>query len=115
MKSNLPRFPKSKTSAWVLILPHLIFIAALIGGYYYIWHQNFFYNYLDSIYIGIKIIIACDIFIASIRTFLMPILALLAGAGLLYLSNDYSFSIGSTEWQLLIMSGVGFFIRFLVR
>ena len=59
--------------------------------------------------------IACDIFIASITTILMPILALVAGIGLMYLNKDMTFSIYSPEWQLVIMSIIGFFIRFLVR
>jgi len=115
MKNIRPRFPKNKKSSLLLIFPHLIFIAILLGGYYYIWQHNFFYNYLASIYIGVKIIIACDIFIASIATSLAPILALIAGIGLMYLSKDFTFSIYSSEWQLLFMSIIGFFIRFLVR
>jgi hypothetical protein len=115
MRNTRPRFPKSKKSSLLIIFPHLIFIAALIGGYYYIWQHSLFYNYLASIYIGVKVIIACDIFIASISTILMPLLALSAGIGLMYLSKDFTFSIYSSEWQLIIMSIVGFFIRFLAR
>ena len=115
MTTPRPRFPKGKKSPILLIFPHLIFIALLIGGYYYIWKNGLFYNYLTSIFTGLKIVIACDIFIASITTILMPILALVAGIGLMYLNKDMTFSIYSPEWQLVIMSIIGFFIRFLVR
>ncbi|MBV8802335.1 MAG: hypothetical protein JO131_05125 [Gammaproteobacteria bacterium] len=115
MKNTFPRFPQRKKSSFLLIFPHLLFIAALLWGYYYIWQHNYFYNYLAPIYIGVKIVIACDIFIASIGTILMPILALIAGIGIMYLRQDFIFSIHSSEWQLVMMSVIGFFIRFLAR
>jgi len=115
MKNTPSRFPKNKKSSFLLIFPHLIFIAAILGGYYYIWQNNLFYNYLDSIYIGLKVIIACDIFIVSIATIWMPFLALLAGISLMYLSKNFTFSFYSSEWQLIIMSVIGFFIRLLAR
>lgn len=115
MKASRPRFPQRKKSSFLLVLPHLIFIVALIGGYYYIWQHNFFYNYLAPIYLGVKIIIACDILIASVATILMPILTLAAGIGIMYLTKDFTFSIHSSDWQLIIMSIIGLFIRFLAR
>jgi hypothetical protein len=120
MKQDRPgmfRAPKTRRSAFsiMLVLPHLIFIAIMISIYYYLWQNNLFYNYLDDIYIGLKIIIACDIFIASIGSLLAPLIALIAGLTLLYLGQDYTFSLYSNAWQLVIMSGVGFFIRILVR
>jgi hypothetical protein len=116
MKSNRPKFPPQRSSYSVIaLIPHLLLIAALIGGYYYIWNNNLFYLYLDKIYLGVKIIIACDIIIASISSTLAPILVLATGLGLLYLGQDYTFIFNSNAWQLIILSGIGFFMRILVR
>lgn len=116
MKTNRPRYPRTRSSfSLIALIPHFIFIAAVIGAYYYIWQHNLFYNYLDQIYIGLKIVIACDIFIASIGSTLAPLLTLVVGLGLLYVSQDYQFSFYSNAWQLVILSGVGFIIRLLVR
>ena len=116
-KQRIPRYPRQKRSAFSLIplLPHVILIAIVIGVYYYLFTNNLFFNYLDYIYIGVKCFILLDIFIASIGTILAPILSLIAGVVLLYLGQDYSFDIYSPAWELIIMAGIGFVIRFLVR
>jgi hypothetical protein len=111
---NTPQSRKSSFSI-LFIFPHLIFIAIVIGLYYYLWQHDLFYNYLDDIYIGVKIVIACDIFIASIGGILAPLIVLIVGLTLLYLGHDYTFSPYSNAWQLLMMSGVGFIIRIVVR
>jgi hypothetical protein len=120
MKQHRPgisNLNKSRKSAFSIksVLPHLIFIAIVIGVYYYIWRNNLFYNYLDDVYIGVKVVIACDIFIASIGSTLAPLIALVTGLTLLYLGQDYTFSFYSNAWQLLMMSIVGFIVRILVR
>lgn len=120
MKQGRPvivRSFKPRKSAFPIlsVLPHLIFIAILIGIYYYLWQNDLFYNYLNEIYIGLKVVIACDIFIASISSMLAPLIALIAGLIMLYLSHNYTFSMYANAWQLVIMSGVGFIIRILVR
>lgn len=100
------------------ILPHLILIAIAIAAYYYfIYSQGMFSEWSDYIYWGVKIFIALEIILASGRSFMAPVLGLIAGVVILFSQQLFGFNVltlGDT-WQLIIVSIAGFFITYYVK
>lgn len=98
------------------IITPIILIAIAIGVYYYIDTHYLFPKWLYTIYIIMKCFVALQIIVGSARSLLMPILALLAGAGLLFLIQKHGFVLVSTltAWQLMITAMVGFVVSMVI-
>jgi hypothetical protein len=92
------------------ILPHIIIIAAALGGYYFIRENGLFYDWQTFIYYGLKALIALEIILASARSFLAPDLT---GQLISDYTSDLITSVDG--WQLLVVSMVGLLITALIR
>ncbi len=99
------------------ILPHIILIALIIGGYYYLATNDLFPQWIDYIYYGGKGLIALIIILASARSGMMPILALIIGLLILFTSQVYNITlISATDaWELLTMAFIGLIITILTK
>jgi hypothetical protein len=99
------------------ILPHIILIAIIIGVYYFLFTRDLFPQWIDYIYIGGKILIAFIIILASARSGIMPILTLISGLLILFISQVYNINLTSPTdaWELLIMAFIGLVITILTK
>ncbi len=99
------------------ILPHIILIALIIGGYYYLSVNDLFPQWIDYFYYGGKALIALIIILASARSGMMPILTLIAGLLILFVSQFYDISLTSPTdvWEILFMAFIGLIITILVK
>lgn len=99
------------------IVPHLILIAIIIGCYYFLYSSNLFLGWIDYAYYGGKALIALIIILASARSGMMPIVALIGGLLILFISQVYDITLTSPAdaWELLIMALVGLVITILVK
>ena len=99
------------------ILPHCLLIAIAVGGYYFLATHYLFSNWINAIYIGVKIFVGLQIILGSARCATMPILTLLIGLVLLFVSEVENIALisHSDTWQLILASFVGLIITLLVR
>jgi len=99
------------------ILPHIILIAMIIGGYYYLSLNSLFPTWIDYIYNGGKILIAFLIILASARSALMPVITLISGLLILFTIQMYNITLVSSVdgSELVILSFVGLIITMLVK
>lgn len=99
------------------ILFHLILIFLIIGGYYYLFMNDFFPQWIDYIYYGGKALIALIIILGSARSALMPILALITALLILFASQFYDIALLSHTdvWEVLVMAFIGLIITILVK
>lgn len=100
------------------IVPHLIIVAIALAAFYFITKNNLLLPWLVYIYYGVKILIVFEIIIASARSFLAPILGIVAALSILGIEYFYTnlYMISATDgWQLLIASAIGLLISVLMR
>ncbi len=101
------------------VVPHIIFIIAIIGTYYFLSSRDLFPQWIDYIYYGGKALIALIIILASARSAVMPILSLLSGLLILFLGQIYDYDIvivsPADAWQLLVIAFIGLIITILVK
>ena len=92
-------------------------IAIIMGTYYFLSNQDLFPQWIDYIYYSGKALIAFIIILASARSGMMPILALIGGLLILFTCQLYDISIlSSTDaWELLIMAFIGLVITILIK
>lgn len=95
------------------ILPHLLVIAVCIGLYYTMIHFYLFFEWGFFIYYAIKLVIAYEILIASVRSLLPPIGALFLGLAVLLFTNCNFLNTlmdADTAWQLAAIGLAGILI-----
>jgi hypothetical protein len=100
------------------IVPHLIIVAIALAAFYVIAKNNLFLSWLIYIYYAAKVLIIFEIIIASARSFLAPILGIVAALGILsieYFYTTLSMVSVTDGWQLLIASAIGLLISVLMR
>lgn len=92
-------------------------IAIIIGTYYFLSTQDLFPQWIDYIYYGGKALIAFIIILASARSGIMPVLALISGLLILFTCQLYDISIISSvdAWELLTMAFIGLVITILIK
>lgn len=99
------------------ILPNLIRIAIYLAVYFYLLTHDFFPQWLGQIFIGVKVLVALEVLLASGRSLLGPLLGLIAGCALLYLDRMYNlaFITNNDAWQLIIVSIVGVLLSIIIK
>ena len=109
-----------KNRSWFAVTPiisNVIFIAVIVGIYFYLASNGLFPEWIHVIYWVVKAIIAFEIIRASARSLVAPLLTLIAGLSLLFALQVYyiNFVTRSDAWHLIMMAVVGFVITLLVK
>jgi hypothetical protein len=124
MKSNRNRGFKSDSDSEAysfLDIPfilNLFAVLVLAGGYYYIIFNNLFPDYQTYIYWTVNVLISYNILVASTRSFIAPLLTIIAGAfGILAAGSPHAIEFLSIAecWQLAILGAIGLLITFVLR
>ena len=111
---------QSETSNRFSITPTfgpIVLIAITVAVYYYLASHSLFPFWISKIYLGLKIFIALEIVIGSAKTMMMPILTLIVGLLLLFVSQVYDINlIAATEcWQLIFAAVFGFLVTLFLK
>lgn len=108
---------KSRLFAVLPIIPHLIIIALVFGGYYYITQNNLFPLWSTYIYWGMKLIIGFEILAIAALSLWGPILALLTGLSILFTTQVYDINLVTSAdgWQLIIVSLIGLIVTIIIK
>ncbi len=110
---------RSRTHSFAItpLILRVIFIAIVLAGYYYILNKGYFPEWIDYIYIGVKIIIAYQVIVGASQTLLIPLLALAIGLVNLFTIQIYHITLISPAdaWQLIIAAVIGFIIAIIIK
>ncbi len=116
-KKMKPRKLHNSMFAFMPLIPHVIVITLVVAGYYYITKHELFPEWINYIYYAVKIIITLEILAASAQTLLAPLLTILGGAALIYLSKMVNLVIATSAdgWQLIVLGLIGLLITIVTK
>lgn len=108
---------KSSLFAITPLIPHLIIIALVFVGYYYINQNNLFPLWTNYIYWGMKLIIGFEVLAISALSLWGPILALFTGVFILFTTQVYDINLVTSAdgWQLIIVSLIGLLVTIIIK
>jgi hypothetical protein len=99
------------------ILPNIIAVVVAITAYWYIYTHYLLVDYTTYLYWTMNIIVSYNILAASARSFIAPILAIIAALATYIFISNYGYSYLTTHefWQLIGLGVAGLIISIIIK